>query len=113
MHHQRMERDMIVVLGSVLVQEGKVPEAVAASHEHVERSRAEPGCIEHGVSIDAENPNRLVFVERWASIGALKAHFAVPGSRAFVKAVTALASSPPSMAIYEATEVTLSAKGEA
>lgn len=96
---------MIVVLGSVLVMEGKVPAALAASLEHVHRSRLEPGCIEHGVNIDAEAPHRLVFVERWSSMEALKMHFAVPGSRAFVKAIAALASGPASMSIYEANEV--------
>jgi quinol monooxygenase YgiN len=36
------------------------------SREHVHRSRKEPGCISHDVSIDAENPLRLTFFERWS-----------------------------------------------
>lgn len=96
---------MIVVLGSVLVRETEVPAALTASLEHVHRSRLEPGCIEHGVSIDAESPHRLVFVERWSSMEALEMHFAVPGSRAFVRAIAALASAPPSMSIFETNEV--------
>ena len=95
---------MIIVLGSVIILEGKVSEALALSREHVNRSRLEPGCMEHGVSIDAETPNRLVFVERWTGMDALKAHFAVPDSRSFIKYIAALAGSPPSMSIYEAGE---------
>ena len=72
------------------------------SLEHVRRSRAEPGCVEHGVYVDAENPLRLHFFERWADAAALKAHFAVPQSRAFAKALRALAADPGGMAVYEA-----------
>ena len=96
---------MIVVLGSICVQESKIAEAVRISQEHVHRSRLEPGCIEHGVSLDAENPNRLVFVERWVNMDALKGHFSVPASRSFVRALGAFATRPPEMALYEANEV--------
>lgn len=98
---------MIIVLGSVCVAAGEIESALATSQAHVARSRAEPGCLEHGVSIDADAENRLVFVERWASREALEAHFAVPESRAFVKALGAIAVSAPSMKIYEADEVSV------
>lgn len=104
---------MIIVLGNVLIQDGRLSEALAVSKAHVLRSREEPGCLEHGVSVDAMNPNRLVFVEQWASMDALQAHFAVPGSRDFVKALTAIAAAPPSMALYEASAMQPSGKGAA
>ena len=96
---------MIVVLGSVVAREGCVPQALALSREHVNRSRAEPGCISHAVHQDAESPLRLVFVEQWASQEALWEHFKVPASRAFAKSVAALASEAPSMTIYDATPI--------
>lgn len=92
---------MIIVVGSVAARDGKLDELLAISLRHVQRSRLEPGCISHGVSRDAENPNRLVFVEEWADRAALAAHFAVPASRAFVKSVLPLAAGPPSMTVYE------------
>lgn len=104
---------MIVVLGSVLVKDGSVADALLVSQEHVQRSRQEPGCVEHVVSVDAMTPNRLVFVERWASIEALRAHFAVPASRTFVKALAALAAEPPSMALYEASALPINGKSAA
>jgi quinol monooxygenase YgiN len=96
---------MILVLGSVVAREGCVLEALALSQEHVTRSRTEAGCISHAVHRDTENPNRLVFVEQWASRDVLWDHFRVPTSRSFVKSLTALAAEPPSLAIYEATAV--------
>ena len=96
---------MILVLGSVIAQSGRVQEALALSQEHVARSRAEPGCIAHAVHIDSENPNRLVFVEQWADQASLTQHFKVPASRTFVKALAGLAAEKPSMAIYEATQL--------
>ncbi|MFP8778344.1 putative quinol monooxygenase [Hydrogenophaga sp. RWCD_12] len=101
---------MIVVLGSVQVQEGKLQEALTLSQEHVLRSREEPGCIEHGVSQNAENAGRLVFVERWDSMQSLQAHFAVPASRSFAKELAELASAPATMALYEASQIAPSGK---
>ena len=72
------------------------------SLENVRRSRAEPGCVEHGVYVDAENSLRLHFFERWADADALRAHFAVPESRAFARQLRALAADPGDMAVYEA-----------
>ena len=96
---------MILVIGSVVAREGCLPEALALSREHVNRSRAEPGCIAHAVHQDTENPQRLVFVEQWLSQEALWQHFAVPASRTFARSLEALAAESPSLAIYEAAAV--------
>jgi len=92
---------MVIVLGSVVIREGSIEEAVQVSLEHVHRSRAEPGCHSHSVHRDCENPQRLIFVEEWADSASLQQHFRVPESGAFVQALTALAAEPPSMVIYE------------
>ena len=96
---------MVLVIGSVIVKDGHLAQAIALSQEHVARSRKEPGCNAHAVHQDTENPSRLVFVEQWSDQAALAEHFRVPASRAFVEALSALATSAPSMAIYEATEL--------
>lgn len=96
---------MVIVLGSVVIRAGLMGEAMKLSLEHVERSRGEPGCLSHAVHQDCENAQRLVFVERWADQAALQAHFNVPESRAFVEAVTALASEPPQIVIYSADQI--------
>ena len=96
---------MIVVTGSVTARQDAFEEARRLSLEHVHRSRAEPGCISHAVHVDCENPLRLVFIEQWADRAALAAHFAVPASRNFVRALGALVSMPPTIEIYDATKL--------
>ncbi|MEQ1510130.1 MAG: putative quinol monooxygenase [Sphingopyxis sp.] len=96
---------MILVTGSIEGSAATIDELLAISLDHVRRSRAEPGCVSHDVHRHAEDANRLVFVEQWADMAALKAHFAVPESGAFVRAMAALAAGPPSITIYEASEV--------
>src|ERR1700745_2878581 len=96
---------MIVVTGSVTARADSFEDVRRLSLEHVHRSRAEPGCISHAVHIDCENPLRLVFVEQWADRAALAAHFAVPASRNFVRALQPLAARPPDLQVYDATQV--------
>jgi quinol monooxygenase YgiN len=95
----------VVVTGSIQARPERIDELLVLSLEHVRRSRAEPGCIAHAVHRDVEDPLRLVFVEEWADRAALLAHFALPASRAFVKAAAALAASAPAMALYEVEEL--------
>ena len=95
---------MIIVVGSVLVQDGRMNEAVKLSLEHVNRSRKEPGCISHAVHVDCEDPNRLVFVEEWTDHASLQTHFKVPESGRFVSALSALASERPKMVVYQAEQ---------
>ncbi|MBX3587530.1 MAG: antibiotic biosynthesis monooxygenase [Ramlibacter sp.] len=93
---------MILVTGSAVARADQLEAALALSLEHVHRSRAEPGCLSHAVHIDAENPRRLVFVEEWASMDALQAHFAVPASRQFGKVLAGLSEGAPTLNLYEA-----------
>ena len=71
---------MIIVLGSVTLQPGRLDEALALSQEHV---------------------------ERWADRAALAAHFRVKASRQFVAALTTLSSAPPQITLYEGDEFVL------
>src|SRR3954465_7152617 len=94
---------MIVVTGSVLARAETFEEVRRLSLEHVKRSRSEPGCISHAVHADCENPLRLVFVEQWANREALLAHFAVPASRDFVRALQPLAAAASTIEFYDAS----------
>lgn len=92
---------MIVVTGSIEAREGCYESLLALSLEHVKRSRAEAGCLEHGVYRDIEAPQRLVFFERWTDHAALTAHFALQSSRDFVREATALAAKAPEISIVD------------
>ncbi len=100
---------MIIVTGAILARPETIEEIARLSLEHVRRSRAEPGCLEHGAQLDAENPLRVTFFERWADAAALKTHFAMPASREFAKMTGRLAASPPSISIYWAEETSAAA----
>ena len=95
---------MIVVTGSVTARTDSFDEVRKLSLEHVRRSRTEPGCISHAVHVDCENPLRLVFVERWRDREALLAHFAVPASRDFVRALQSLAT-VSTIELYDASRL--------
>ena len=94
-----------MVTGSVTAREDCLEEVRRLSLEHVHRSRQEPGFISHAVHADCENPLRLVFIEQWADRAALSAHFAVPASRDFVRALQPLAAASSTIEIYDAMRV--------
>jgi quinol monooxygenase YgiN len=96
---------MIIVTGSVLTNADNRAAIEAEAVAHCQRSRAEPGCLAHNCHYDVEQPDRLVFVEKWADRAALLTHFAVPESGAFVRAITALSSEAPEMQIYAAEDI--------
>jgi quinol monooxygenase YgiN len=96
---------MLIVTGSLVARQDSFDQLRAEALEHVRRSRGEPGCLSHAVHVDCENPLRLVFIEEWESREALLAHFAVPESRAFVKAARALAAKASPIATFEAARI--------
>src|ERR1700758_553482 len=100
-----MEDAMILVTGTVTAREDSFEEIRRLSLEHGHRSRTEPGCLSHAVHVDCENPLRLVFVEQWTDRAALAAHFEVPASRDFVRALRSLAASASTLEIFDATRV--------
>ncbi len=95
---------MILVIGHVITSPETAAQITRLCTKHSARSRAEPGCLAHNVHVDCEDSARLVFVEHWADMEALKAHFALPESRAFVRAVRALSPAPTEMKIFSARE---------
>jgi quinol monooxygenase YgiN len=96
---------MIIVTGTVRCRPESLDQVLALSLEHVHRSRLEPGCLSHDVHQAVEDPLRVVFVEQWADLDALRAHFEVPASLEFVTALAPLAVEAPAMHIYEAERV--------
>jgi quinol monooxygenase YgiN len=92
---------MIIVTGAVKSKPGALQEVLRLSLEHVRRSRLEPGCLLHSVHQDVEDANRVVFVEHWADRDALMTHFGVAESRAFAKALNALAIERPTLHTFD------------
>ncbi len=97
---------MIVVIGSFIAKEDQRDTALALSLAHAQRSRLEDGCLMFSVNTDAENSNRMVFVEEWRDMAALKTHFKVSECLAFASRLNELAESVAPLNIYEATVLT-------
>lgn len=95
---------MIIITGGITVRPERRIEALSLGIAHSQRSRAEPGCLAHNCHSDAENPDRIVFVEEWADMASIKAHFAVPESGTFVRALAAMADVPPTMRLFTVQE---------
>lgn len=93
---------MIIITGSAQIRAEHFEQALHLGIEHSARSRKEPGRLAHNCHIDAEDPLRIVFVEEWADMAAVKAHFAVPESGDFVAALSGMAERAPEMQIFSA-----------
>lgn len=96
---------MIIITGSAIIRPEHLDAALKLGIEHSARSRGEPGCLAHNCHVDAENPQRIVFVEEWADMAAVKTHFAVPESGLFVRTLGEWAEGAPVMKVYEAGEL--------
>ena len=102
---------MILITGHVILTPEHRERMIALGAEHSARSRGEAGGLGHRCHVDVEQPDRLVFVEEWADIAAVRAHFAVPASAAFVADMRALSPQPPVIRIYEAQDITATLMG--
>jgi len=102
---------MILITGHVIMASENTARMIALGAEHSARSRGEAGCLAHHCHVDVENDLRLTFVEEWESIDAVRAHFAVPASAAFVAEMRALSPQPPVIRIYAAEDVTAKLMG--
>ena len=107
---------MIIITGHIILTPEHRERMIALGAEHSARSRGEPGCLAHDCLIPRlrsgqSDDERLVFVEEWADLAAVQAHFAVPASGAFVREMRALAPEPPVMRIFEARDITATVMG--
>jgi quinol monooxygenase YgiN len=98
---------VILVTGSLVAKPETLTELRQICIEHSGRSRTEPGCLSHDVHTDCENPLRLVFLERWADLDALRVHFGRSDARGFVKAARTLAAGGSPVEILDTTPTTV------
>lgn len=77
---------MIIVIASIHVKEGRVPEFIDIFKANVPFVLEEKGCLEYLPTIDLEtglpiqetNPDVVTIVEKWESLEDLQAHFTTP-----------------------------------
>lgn len=69
---------MIYVVATLELKPDSTDAAVEAATPCVLETRKEEGCISYDLNRDALDETKLVFVERWTGMDALKAHFNTP-----------------------------------
>jgi quinol monooxygenase YgiN len=83
---------MIHVIATVELATGTRDKFLAEFRKLIPDVRAEAGCIEYGPTIDAETdiaiqhrvgPDRVVVIEKWETVAALKAHGVAPHMQAY------------------------------
>lgn len=100
-----MSSGLIIVTGDIVANTGQFDALFAETRAHSARSRAEPGCLSHDCFQDPDNPDRIVFVERWRDEAALQAHFKTPGIAQLLAAFAKHADERGNIQVYAATEV--------
>ena len=69
---------MIHLIATITIRPGSLEAVIAAAKPCLEGTRAEAGCISYELFQSVEDPEKLVFVERWTDRAALTAHFHAP-----------------------------------
>jgi quinol monooxygenase YgiN len=93
---------MIHVVAIITAKPGMRENVLEIARANIPAVRAEDGCIEYSLAIDAEGmggfqtrfgPDTFVFVEKWRDAAALKAHAAAPHMAAYAAKVKDLLAS--------------------
>ena len=83
---------MIHVIAIITAKSGQREKILEAARANIPAVRAEDGCIEYELTVDAEGlgsfqtkfgPDTFVFIEKWRDAQALKAHSAAPHMAAY------------------------------
>ena len=69
---------MYTIIGTVTARPEAREELAAMLHAQVAPTRAEAGCINYDLHVDAADPCVFVFYENWTDRAALDAHLAMP-----------------------------------
>jgi len=87
---------MIHVIAVITTQPGMRDKVLEIARANIPAVRAEDGCIEYSLAIDAEGmgsfqtkfgADTFVFIEKWRDAAALKAHAAAPHMAAYAAKV--------------------------
>lgn len=69
---------MIYLIAKLKTKPGSMDAIRKAVAPCLEATRKEPGCLSYDLFQNTEDPDSLVFVEKWESREALAAHFETP-----------------------------------
>jgi quinol monooxygenase YgiN len=66
---------MLLITGTIRLPPGRLADAKPAMRAMIEKSRAEPGCLEYSYAEDVLVPGLMHINELWDTRGHLQAHF--------------------------------------
>jgi quinol monooxygenase YgiN len=92
---------MISVIAKVPVQPEKKDDALKAVKELMSFVAKEEGTLYYTLNIDKNNPDTLVFIERYKDMNALTAHGATPHFQNFMTKAMAFASGQPEITVLK------------
>ena len=95
---------MIAVIATLPVKPEKREEALAAAKEMMAEVANEEGTIEYTLNIDEEDPDTLIFIERYRDMAALTAHNATPYFKAFMEKAAEFAAEAPAIRVLTELE---------
>ena len=85
---------MYTILGTVTARPETRDELLTLLHAQVAPTRAEAGCIDYDLHVDAADPCVFVFYENWTDRAALEAHLAMPHLRPLLSQMDRLLACP-------------------
>lgn len=96
---------MVYVIATLTVKPEMRAELIAAAHEAIAVTRKEQGCISYDLHESVGDPNKLVFVEEWASADCLPVHSKSDHMRAFGRVAVKCFSAPVKVEIITPEKV--------
>jgi quinol monooxygenase YgiN len=95
---------MIAVIAKVPVQPAKKEEALTAVKELMRHVAKEENTLHYTLNIDKNQPDTLVFIERYKDMDALTAHSSTPHFEQFMKKAMSFASGQPEIQVLKEIE---------
>ena len=95
-----MASESVRVVARITAQPDKVQELKAVLLRLVEPTRAEEGCIKYELHQSDTDPADFVFLEEWASSGAVAAHMQTAHVQEALSKVATLLAAPPDIRRY-------------
>lgn len=92
---------MILLTAYVNLKEDKIVEGIASCEIVRAASILEPGCEVYDFFQSPRNPNQVVFVEEWTSLGHLHTHFEQAAFLEFKAKLDDLVQTPTEIKIFE------------
>ena len=89
----------VVVVATIRAREGQAEALLEAVRRLVEQTHLEAGCLAYAVHEDPNDPQTVVFVERWTSEVALENHRVQPHMRDFGRAARDLRDGGPEIRV--------------